>query len=105
MSYLPNAQKVMASSVPTAGGTVAIAIGTEVHVAVPAGTLATLTVSFPSAPVDGTLIKFISTQAVTALTVSSQGADSFVGAPSALTANIPFELIYLKVNTTWYRSQ
>jgi hypothetical protein len=105
MSYLPNAQKVTGTSIPTAGATIAIPIGTEVYVAVPAGTLATLTVSFPAAPVDGTLIKFISTQAVTSLTVSSQGSDSFVGAPSALSANVPFELIYLKSNTTWYKSQ
>lgn len=95
----------MQNSIPSAGNTITLLPGVEVYVAVPAGTLATLTIAFPSAPGDGTRVKCVSTQVVTTLTVSSQGSDSFVGAPAALAVNTAFEMTYLKSNTTWYRTQ
>lgn len=103
MSYLPNAQINAQVSVPIAGGTITVTPGVEAWVAVPAGTLATLTFSLPSAPPDGSVFNGASTQIITALTVNSQGADTVVGAPSSLAANGFFCMVYVRANTSWYR--
>lgn len=54
-------------SVPTTGGTVAAAT-TQWNIIDPAGTLATLTITLPSSPVDGQIVEYSFSQAVTALT-------------------------------------
>lgn len=103
MAYLPNPQCNVQTSIPIAGASIAMGLGVECYVSVPAGTLATLTYTLPSAPPDGTRFIGSSTQAITSFTLSSQGSDSFVGAPAALTANVAFEVVYIRANTTWYR--
>lgn len=78
-------------------------LGIECYVAVPAGTLANLGFTLPSQPPDGTIFRGVSTQIITAFTLTSQGSDSFVGNPTALAANVGFSVVYIRANTTWYR--
>src|SRR6266403_3201630 len=104
MAYLPNAQRNVQTSVPLSSATpIAMGAGVECYVAVPAGALANLAFSLPSQPPDGTTFFGVSTQAITTFALSSQGSDSFVGNPSALTANVAFQMVYIRANTTWYR--
>jgi hypothetical protein len=104
MAFLPSPQINVQTSVPSSSAT-PIAMGVEVgcYVAVPAAGLANLAFSLPAAPPDGTQFRGVSTQTITTFALSSQGADSLVGAPTALTANVGFTMIYVKANTTWYR--
>lgn len=103
MSYLPNPQCNIQTSVPVTGNTITVTLGVEAWIAIPAGTLANLTFSLPATPPDGTVIRCASTQIITSLAVSSAGADSLSGQPSSLTANGFFTMIYNRANTTWYR--
>ena len=52
---------------------------------------------------DGQEVLVSSTQLVTALTVSGNGAVAVNGAPTALTANGFFRLRYDGINQSWYR--
>lgn len=85
--------------VATAGGTVTATTGIDnlTLELVPAGTLATLTVVWPTSPVDGQIFRLRSSQAVTALTVTGTVA----GAPTALTAGYYREFIYDSTAGTW----
>ena len=94
-------------STPVTGGTVVITDGTaNIHLIItPAGTISTLTLTMPTAPgvIDGQEVLVNSTQAVTTLTLSVNGATAIVGAPSSLSANDFFRLKYDALMTTWYR--
>jgi len=59
-------------------------------------------VVMPASPVDGQQVVVTSTQAVTTLTVSGNGA-SVNGAPSTLAANGYFRLRYDQINNSFYR--
>ena len=65
----------------------------------PAGTLATLTIKFPSAQ-NGQHFTVLSTAVVTALTVTNATISG--GAPTALTANSANKFIFY--NGTWYKN-
>jgi len=68
----------------------------------PAGTLATLTITFPTTNLrDWQTIKINSTQAVTALTMNGGTINA---AATSLTANSPLAWTYNPENTTWYRT-
>lgn len=104
MSYVPNAQvNVQTSVTPSSATPIAMGSGVECYVAVPSAGIANLAFSLPSQPPDGTIFRGVSTQTVTTFALSSQGSDSFVGNPVALTANVGFSVIYIRANTTWYR--
>ena len=70
----------------------------------PAGTIATLTVTLPAVAnlVDGQEIMFSSTQTVTTLTISANGATAVVGDPTTIGATSPFKLRYNLTGTSWY---
>jgi len=71
----------------------------------PAGTLATGTITLPlntSTP-DGTEVLITSTQVVTALTVSLNGATAANGAPTALAANGFARMRFVTSTNSWYR--
>lgn len=53
--------------------------------------------------VDGQEVIVTSTQAITTLTVSLNGATAANGAPTTMAANAYFRLKYSAVNTSWYR--
>ena len=95
---------------PTTGMTVTIAPVTSGQfvrlLLTPAGTLAALTVVLPGAggsalPVDKQEVTVISTQIITALTVSA-GTTSVIGAPTTLAANGHFKMFYDATTSAWY---
>lgn len=92
-------------TVPTTGGTTAIAGGTSFQVLNGAGTLATHTVTLPNFPtMAGKEITIHSVLAITALTVSDEaGAPAYtvVGAPTTLAANGFFRMRL--AGTVWRR--
>ena len=69
----------------------------------PAGTLATGTLIMPASPADGMTIRFSSSQIITALTLSGNGA-SIVSAVTTLAAGGGAVYLYRLTNTTWYRT-
>jgi hypothetical protein len=86
----------------TTGFSYTFAAGTQVLVAVPAGTLATGTVTMPSAPADGMVITIQSTQQITALTLNGNTGQSIVGNAVQIVPNQPLSWVYRLTNTTWY---
>lgn len=71
--------------------------------AVPAGTLATGTVTMSAAPVDGTMLTITSTQQITALTINANTGQSIIGGGAVqLNANTSRQYMYRAANTTWY---
>ena len=86
----------------TTGFSYTFAAGTQVLVAVPAGTLATGTITMPSAPADGMVITIQSSQQITALTVSANTGQTLVGTAVQLVPNQPLSWVYRLTNTTWY---
>ena len=71
----------------------------------PAGTLATGTIVLPlnTAVADGTEILMTSTQTITSLTVSLNGATAASGAPTTLTAGSFAKLRFYQATNSWYR--
>jgi hypothetical protein len=85
----------------TTAFTYTFAAGTTVLVINPAGTLATGTITFPAAPVDGMTVTFSSTQTITALTLAGNGK-TIVSAATILPANQATAYVYRLSNTSWY---
>ncbi len=88
---------------PTTGFAITIGNTTATLRLTPAGALATGTVTLPAAPVDGQIARVLSSQTVTALTVSPSAGQSVVGAPSTVGPTTPFSMIYDLASATWYR--
>lgn len=77
--------------------------GANVHLLLtPLAGYAAGTVVMPAAPVDGQQVVVTSTQAITTLTVSGNGA-SVNGAPTTMAANGYFRLRYDQINNSFYR--
>lgn len=90
------------AQVLTTGFTYTFAAGTQTLIAVPAGTLATGTVTMPASPADGMVINIESTQQITALTVAANTGQTLVGGVVTLRQNQPLSYMYRLSNTTWY---
>jgi hypothetical protein len=89
----------------TTGFSYTFAAGTTTLIANPAGTLATGTITMPAAPADGMVIEFMSTQQITALTISGNSGQSIGGTQTTqLPANSAMSFVYRQSNTTWYRN-
>jgi hypothetical protein len=86
---------------PTTGTTITLALTNHTTLLTPAGTLAALTLDFPTPTVNQRL-KVISTAAITALTLTPTGADVFVGAVTSLAAGQSIEYLYNVAAATWY---
>lgn len=84
---------------PVAAATVAGA--SSVLVVDPAGTLATLTITFPVAPVDGQAFTISSTQIVTLLSFSG---GTIVGAITALAVGGFAKFVYSSSSGKWHRA-
>lgn len=84
-------------------GTVTLAAATPVLIHEPGGTVSTLTIAFPSSPVDGQtqIINFVS--AVTTLTWTPSAGTTLAVAPGNPTANSRFGFVYRAASTKWYR--
>jgi hypothetical protein len=86
----------------TTGFSYTFAAGTQLLLAVPAGTLATGTVTMPSTPADGMNITIASTQSITALTINANTGQSIVGGATFISAGGSQTFVYRLANTTWY---
>jgi hypothetical protein len=95
--------KGYAYSTPTTGTTVTLATGTQTAVINPAGTLAALTVTLPACTsgYDGSIARYSSSQAVTALTLNATSGTVSNGL-TALSAGGGQKFICHGANTTWY---
>jgi hypothetical protein len=71
----------------------------------PAGTLATGTITLPlnTATPDGTEVLVTTTQTITALTISLNGATAANGAPTTLAANAFARMRFVQSTNSWYR--
>ena len=90
---------------PTTGTTVAIPNRTSWAKLTPAGTLATLTLTMPPNPQANDLVQIVSTQVVTALTVTGAGGQTVVGAPGALAVNTGIAFRWDQQSAAWSRVQ
>jgi hypothetical protein len=88
---------------PTTGQTVTIASGTQTLLIAPAGTLASLTVTLPgcTSGYDGSLVRFVSFQNITSLTVNAPST-TIVAPPTSLTIGAGHAFICRGVATAWY---
>jgi hypothetical protein len=89
----------------TTGFSYTFASGTTTLIAVPAGTLATGTITMPGSPADGMVITITTTQQITALTINGNTGQSIGGTQvSLMAANSAISFVYRQANTTWYRN-
>jgi hypothetical protein len=87
-------------AVPVSGALVVIK--TSQVIINPAGSLAALTIEFPSAPADGQSVTIISSAAVSSVTASNV---SFTGGSfTALVANTPVKYIFSASTATWWKN-
>ena len=93
------AKPVQQFAAPATGETVVVATGDTWLLLTPAGTLATLTVTLPTAT-DGQIVRVTSSQILTALTVSGGTVN---GAPTSMTANGYFTMAYSATLNVWQR--
>lgn len=87
---------------PTTGQTV-VSDGSNLLVLTPAGTLATLTIDFPSSPVNGQLFSINSSQQITLLTLSSSADIQNYSTPFLLLPGT-IQYVYNLSNTTWIQN-
>jgi hypothetical protein len=68
----------------------------------PAGTLATLTVTLPAAPVDGQIFELSTTEQLTALTVQGAAGETVRGGSYLLNADSGSSWRYREASVTWF---
>lgn len=88
---------------PTTGFAITIANNTWTLILTPAGTLATGTITMPAAPANKMVVRFSTSQAITALTVSPNSGQSISNAPTAAVPGQGFSFLYNTPTTTWLR--
>lgn len=81
--------------------TVAITAANTWLILTPTNAFATGTIALPSAVPDLSMVCIVTTQSITALTVSASGA-SVIGAPTTAGANTAFTMRYDAVTNSWY---
>jgi hypothetical protein len=86
---------------PLTGTTVTVANSTNCEVIDPAGTLAALTVQFPTPLADGHKFELVITQPITALTLTG---GTLVGGVTTTAGYYSSAWRYRAANTTWYRT-
>lgn len=90
-------------SVPTAGQTVTIPNDVSMVNLRPAGTLATLTVAMPVAPVDGQAVRIFSTQVITALTLTVSTGQTMNDAVTTIGAMSGAAYLFSGISNLWNR--
>lgn len=89
--------------VPITGFSVTIGNGISSLILNPAGTLAAGTITMPAAPLDGQIVRFSSTQIVTALTVNAGTGQTINNAPTSLAAGVGNAFQYVLKQLSWFR--
>lgn len=93
---------VIQYSIPTVGQTVSVGSTGYIKLLLnPAGTLATLTVTFPSSPSDGDTVQMGCTQIVTALTMNG---GTIVGALTTFAVGGSGTWVYSGTSTSWIKT-
>lgn len=97
---------------PLTGFSITVPNGVSNLLLTPAGTLATGTITLPSAPVDGQMVCIFDTQTQTAVTIAANTGQTINGtALTALTANTRYCYVFAGTTTNagtanaWYRAQ
>lgn len=85
-------------------GTINLAAATPICIHEIAAAANGMTINFPSAPADGQRQMVVSVAGIST-TAITWGNGTNVGAPTALTANVAVEFIYVASQTKWYRIQ
>jgi hypothetical protein len=97
------------SVIPTTGQSLVIPNGVSAYLMVPAGTLAALTLTMPSAPVNGQLLRISSSQTITSLTLTPAAGQTILTNPSILTISTTtaygYAFMYNAVSAAWQRVQ
>lgn len=101
---LAKVQNDYAYFAPVTGATVQYPNATSDVTLEPAGTLATLTVAFPTNPVDGQNIVVSTSQTLTALTLTTT-VGTILNAPTTLLAGEAFAYKYLLTQNKWFRKR
>lgn len=115
---LANRDEILANAIDAASTTYAILVpGTGfsatlaptslsfIQIIDPVGVLATGTIIMPATPVDGQVIRVITSQTITLLTVSPNSGQTIIAAPTTVTSTTSFEYIYALSLTTWFRTK
>ena len=75
----------------------------------PTGTLANMTLTMPSSPLDGQIVRIASSATITALHLVGAAGQTVGNNPTALTLSTTgafnYAFLYRAANTTWYRVQ
>lgn len=88
--------------VPLTGFGITVANGVFTLILDPAGTLATGTITMPSAPTDGQWLRLKTSQTITALTLSPNAGQTMKGNPTTLALGGMIDCQYHLASTTWY---
>lgn len=89
---------------PITGFTITIPNGCSALVLNPAGVLATGTINMPTTPIDGQRVELLTTQTITALTLSPNAGQTISGAVATLTAAAPAAYKYVLSLTKWIKA-
>ncbi len=92
--------------VPATGASLTVADAIQTYVIAPVGSVAALTVKFPSNPKDQQPLRICLTQDVTLLTLAPGATHTISGAPAAAAAgaNSAMSYVFIKEFLTWYRT-
>lgn len=90
-------------AIPTTGQTVTVAQQTAWQLIAPAGTLAALTVQFPTPLADGHEFSVTINQSVTGLTLTPNSGATINGGFTVVTGYMTATFHYLAADTAWYR--
>lgn len=85
---------------PLTGTTVVVSSDSAVLIVKPAGTIAALTITMPTNPVDGQLVVLTFTDAVTSLTING---GTVLNALTTATADTSRQWIFNTASATWYK--
>ena len=92
-------------STPIAGATVTTNNGVAYLILEPAATLATLTITLPSAPTDGQSLRIASTKAITTLTINGAVGQTIKNTATTVAAGGSIGFLYRSSNASWYKVQ
>lgn len=90
--------------VPITGFTTTVSNTTNILVLEPTGTLATGTITMPASPVDGQVVRIVSTQIVTALTHNPNTGQTLKAPLTTIGANGFGSWVWKQSTSSWYRT-
>ena len=90
---------------PVTGDTVTLSVAPEHTIIVPSGTLATLTLSFPTSAIDGTVLTITCSQTITTLTATGSAFLANSTPPATITAGTTLKYMYIRSLNKWINIQ